>query len=203
VVPIFREQIKRGGPVTITHPEMRRYFMTPSEAALLVLQAGAIGTGGEVFVLDMGVPVSVLELAREMIRLAGLEPEKDIPIVFTQPYPGEKLFEDILTAEEGTVVTEHHRIYKARTNGNNGRNTDKLWSILEQLRLLASQDDRPAIIKTLCELVTNFHPAGGNGGSGSQKTTVSPPLTPGSTRPDIQDTVPYGEVGKLWQEKRA
>jgi FlaA1/EpsC-like NDP-sugar epimerase len=87
VVPIFREQIQRGGPVTITHPEMRRYFMTPSEAAILVLQAGAIGNGGEVLVLDMGTPVAIIDLAREMIRLAGLEPDKDIPIIYTQPSP--------------------------------------------------------------------------------------------------------------------
>ena len=88
VVPIFREQIQRGGPVTVTHPEMRRFFMTPSEAVLLVLQAGAIGKGGEIFVLDMGAPTAILDLAREMIQIAGLEPDKDIPIVFTEPYPG-------------------------------------------------------------------------------------------------------------------
>jgi FlaA1/EpsC-like NDP-sugar epimerase len=186
VVPIFREQIQRGGPVTITHPEMRRYFMTPSEAALLVLQAGAIGVGGEVFVLDMGVPVAVLDLAREMIQLAGLEPEKDIPIVFTQPYPGEKLFEDILTAEEGTVATKHHRIYKAKTNGIAGQSRSNLWDALEQLRALASQDNRQAILNTLCDLVPNFYPdiTTYHREASAQKPTESPQKKPGSLPPD-------------------
>jgi FlaA1/EpsC-like NDP-sugar epimerase len=205
VVPIFREQIQRGGPVTITHPEMRRYFMTPSEAALLVLQAGAIGVGGEVFVLDMGVPIAVLDLAREMIQLAGLEPDRDIPIVFTQPYPGEKLFEDILTAEEGTVATKHHRIYKAKTNGGAGKSRDNLWHALEQLQVLAGQDNRQAILKALCELVPNFYPAVStyNGESGAPRPAASPQTKPGSVWPDIQGTMPLGETGKQWQEKRA
>lgn len=159
VVPIFREQIQRGGPVTVTHPDMRRYFMTPSEAALLVLQAGAIGKGGEVFVLDMGAPVSVLDLAREMIMLAGLEPDKDIPIVFTRPYPGEKLFEDILTAEEGTLATKHERIYVARTNGfaREGKDVD---AYLDQLQSHVGQDNPPAILQALTDAVPNFKPAG-------------------------------------------
>jgi FlaA1/EpsC-like NDP-sugar epimerase len=200
VVPIFREQIQRGGPVTITHPEMRRYFMTPSEAALLVLQAGAIGVGGEVFVLDMGVPVAVLDLAREMIQLAGLEPEKDIPIVFTQPYPGEKLFEDILTAEEGTVATKHHRIYKAKTNGISVKGRSNLWHALEQLQVLASQDNRQAILKTLCELVPNFYPdiSTYRREVDSQKPAESPQMKTGNLWQSSQGTT---EVGKKWQEK--
>ena len=88
VLPVFEEQIRRGGPVTITDPEMRRYFMLTSEAVLLVLQAAAMGQGGEVFVLDMGEPVSVLELARDLIRSHSLEPDQDIPIVFTGARPG-------------------------------------------------------------------------------------------------------------------
>jgi len=204
VVPIFREQIQRGGPVTITHPEMRRYFMTPSEAALLVLQSGAIGVGGEVFVLDMGVPVSVLDLAREMIHLAGLEPERDIQIVFTQPSPGEKLFEDILTAEEGTVATKHHRIYKANTNGGAGKGNGDLWHGLEQLRTLASQDNRQAILKALCDLVPNFYPDVHtfHRETGVQKPAASSP-TPEDRWPGIQPIVPVGDPGRQWQEKRA
>lgn len=164
VVPIFWEQIQRGGPVTITHPEMRRYFMTPSEAALLVLQAGAIGSGGEVFVLDMGAPVAIVDLAREMIQLAGLEPGKDIPIVFTHPYPGEKLFEDILTAEEGTVATKHRRIHVARTNP-----TVKAGASLEQAleklqALIDRQDDAPEMVEALCQLVPNYSPADNDAG---------------------------------------
>lgn len=158
VVPIFREQIQRGGPVTITHPEMRRYFMTPSEAAILVLQAGAISNGGEVLVLDMGTPVAIVDLAREMIRLAGLEPDKDIQIVYTQPSPGEKMFEDILTAEEGTLATKHQRIYVAKTPSDSNGRQKNLWSILDQLQVLANGDDRRAIMKTLCEMVPNFTP---------------------------------------------
>lgn len=111
VIPIFKEQIKRRGPVTVTHPKMRRYFMITSEAVLLVLQAGTIGEGGEVFVLDMGEPVNILELAREMIRLSGYEPDKDIPIILTESGEDEKLFEDILTAEEGTEATKHEQIF--------------------------------------------------------------------------------------------
>jgi FlaA1/EpsC-like NDP-sugar epimerase len=202
VVPIFQEQIQRGGPVTITHPKMRRFFMTPSEAALLVLQAGAIGVGGEVFVLDMGVPVAVLDLAREMIQLAGLEPERDIPIVFTQPSPGEKLFEDILTAEEGTMATKHHRIYKAKTNGIVAKGRSNLWDALEQLQALASQDNRQAILKTLCELVPNFYPdiATYRRESSSLKITESPQVKQGNLR---SDTLDMKEVEKQWQERRA
>jgi len=114
VIPIFLEQIRRGGPVTITHPEMERYFMTTSEAVLLVLQAAAMGQGGEVFVLDMGKPVKILDIAKELIRFHGLEPDKDIPIVFTGIRPGEKLREELLTAEEGTEATKHKQIYVAR-----------------------------------------------------------------------------------------
>ena len=114
VIPIFKEQIERGGPVEITDPEMKRYFMMNSEACLLVMQAGALGGGGEVFILDMGEPVLIVDLAKEMIRLSGFEPDKDIPIVFTGIRPGEKLFEDILSAEEGTVATKYQKIFMAK-----------------------------------------------------------------------------------------
>jgi FlaA1/EpsC-like NDP-sugar epimerase len=114
VIPIFREQIKRGGPVEVTHPEMKRYFMLIPEACLLVMEAGAIGNGGEVFVLDMGEPVKILDLARDMIKASGLIPDKDIAIVFTGIRPGEKLFEEMLTAEEGTNATKYQRIFIAR-----------------------------------------------------------------------------------------
>ena len=114
VIPIFREQIQKGGPVEVTHPEMKRYFMMNSEACLLVLQASAMGNGGEVFVLDMGKPVAIVDLAKELIRLSGFEPDVHIPIVFTGTRPGEKLFEDILTAQEGTVATQHQKVFVAK-----------------------------------------------------------------------------------------
>jgi len=114
VIPIFREQIKRGGPVEVTDPEMKRYFMLTSEACLLVMQAGAMGAGGEVFVLDMGKPVKILDLAREMIKLSGFEPDVDIPIVYVGIRPGEKLFEELLSAEEGATATQSNKIFIAK-----------------------------------------------------------------------------------------
>jgi FlaA1/EpsC-like NDP-sugar epimerase len=131
VVPIFREQIKKGGPVEVTHPEMKRYFMLISEACLLVMQASAMGKGGEVFVLDMGKPVKILDLAKEMIKLSGLEPDKDIPIVFTGMRPGEKLFEEIFTAEEGTIATKNQKIFSAKITKNPG---DNFLVVIEKLR---------------------------------------------------------------------
>lgn len=117
VIPTFQEQIKRGGPITITHPDMKRYFMTTNEAVLLVLQAACDGRSGQVLVLDMGEPVKIVDLARNLIELSGLVPEHDIPIAFTGLRPGEKLFEDILTAEEGTIATRHDRIFVANVSG--------------------------------------------------------------------------------------
>ena len=111
VIPLFKRQIEQGGPVTVTHPEMVRYFMTIPEAVQLVIQAGALANGGEVFILDMGKPVKIVDFARDLIRLSGLEPEKDIQIVFTGIRPGEKLYKELLTAEEGTTATKHHRIF--------------------------------------------------------------------------------------------
>ncbi len=113
VVPIFIDQIRKGGPVTITHPEVKRYFMTIPEAVLLVMQAGEMGRGGEVFVLDMGDPVKIVDMAKQLIRLHGLEPEKDIPIEFIGMRPGEKMFEELLKAEEGVEKTNHELIHKA------------------------------------------------------------------------------------------
>lgn len=158
VIPLFEEQIKRRGPVTVTHPEMRRYFMVTSEAVLLVLQAGALGQGGEVFVLDMGQPIRIVDLARELIRFHGLEPDKDIPIVFTAPRPGEKLFEDLLTAEEGTTATAHRKIFVAKLLP--GPASERLAAYLKELERLASGGSREEIIALLRELVPTYRPAG-------------------------------------------
>jgi FlaA1/EpsC-like NDP-sugar epimerase len=114
VVPMFRKQIAEGGPVTVTHPDMTRYFMTIPEAVQLVIQAGAMGKGGEVFVLDMGEPIKITRLAEEIIRLSGMEPGKDMEIVYTGVRPGEKLFEEILTTEEVATSTKHKKIYVAK-----------------------------------------------------------------------------------------
>ncbi len=152
VMPIFREQIKRGGPVEVTHPEMKRYFMLNSEACLLVLQAGAIGEGGEVFVLDMGEPVKIWDLAKEMIKLSGFEPDKDIAIVFTGTRPGEKLFEEVLTAEEGTVATKHQRIFTAKTNLHN---TTDLLERIEKLQNILLTSDKQDLVKALKEIISS------------------------------------------------
>jgi len=117
VVPFFQRQIAAGGPVTVTHPDVRRYFMTIPEAVQLVLQAAALGHGGEVFVLDMGQPVRIIDLARDLIRLSGLEPEHDIEIRFTGMRPGEKLFEELFAADEEYGRTRHEKIFVAQ----NGR----------------------------------------------------------------------------------
>lgn len=136
VIPIFKEQIMKGGPVEVTHPEIKRYFMVTSESVLLILQAGAMAEGGEIFVLDMGEPVKIVDLAREMIRLSGFEPDKDIPVVFTGLRRGEKLYEDLLTAEEGTDSTCHEKIFRARLNPENSGLLDDLGISLPSYLLL-------------------------------------------------------------------
>jgi FlaA1/EpsC-like NDP-sugar epimerase len=113
VVEIFRRQIAGGGPVTVTDPEMKRYFMTIPEAVQLVIQAGALGQGGEIFVLDMGEPVKIVDLAENMIVLSGLKPERDIKIEYTGLRPGEKLYEELFSDRENFAVTRHERIFIA------------------------------------------------------------------------------------------
>ncbi|MBW1679498.1 MAG: polysaccharide biosynthesis protein [Deltaproteobacteria bacterium] len=155
VIPVFQEQIKRGGPVTVTHREMKRYFMTIPEAVLLVLQSGAMGNGGEVFVLDMGEPVKIYDVACELIRLSGLEPEKDIPIVITKARPGEKLFEELLTAEEGVEPTTHPKIFKARIK--DPLSQDILFRKIKELNNFARRQDSSAIIRTLQGIIPTYY----------------------------------------------
>jgi FlaA1/EpsC-like NDP-sugar epimerase len=114
VIPRFQQQLEKGGPLTVTHPEITRYFMTIPEACQLVLEAGAMGQGGEIFVFDMGQPVKIAELASKMIRMSGREPGKDIQIVFTGLRPGEKLYEELLNNAENTLSTYHEKIMIAR-----------------------------------------------------------------------------------------
>jgi FlaA1/EpsC-like NDP-sugar epimerase len=116
-VPLFRRQIEAGGPVTVTHPEVTRYFMTIPEACQLILQAGALGSGGEVFILEMGTPVKIADMAIDLIRLSGKEPGRDIEVVYTGLRPGEKLYEELITEGEGIVSTDHEGIMVLRPNG--------------------------------------------------------------------------------------
>ena len=150
VIPIFREKIKKRQPIEVTHPDMTRFFMTTPEACLLVMKAGAMGQGGEVFILDMGDAVKIVDLAKKMIQLSGLKPDIDIPIVFTKPRPGEKLFEEILTAEEGTVATQSQKIFTAKLSD---INIKKIDSQLLSLEKTAENGDKQATIKILKEMI--------------------------------------------------
>ena len=146
VIPIFRDQIRKRENITVTHPDMKRYFMLTSESCLLVLQAGAMGSGGEVFVLDMGEPVKIVDLARDMIRLSGYKPDKDIAIVFTGVRPGEKLFEELLTAEEGTNMTKNKKIFVAKPSS---ISFEKLSSNLGSLKKIIDSESKENIISFL------------------------------------------------------
>ena len=154
VVPIFMEQIKNRKPVTVTHPEVKRYFMTIPEAAQLVLQAGGLGGKGTVYVLDMGEPIRIVDLARDLIRLAGLEPERDIPIIFTGLRPGEKLFEELLTAEDGVVDSPHRKVFVARINGV----PEDFEDLLEDLLQAARSRDGARIREAFRRLVPTYKP---------------------------------------------
>ena len=156
VIPIFQEQIKKGGPITITDYDMKRYFMTITEAVQLVIQAGSMGKGGEVFVLDMGDPISIYQVAEEMIKLSGLKPDKDIPIVISGKRAGEKIFEELLTAEEGTVATLHDKIYSARVTVSEDRNYLKKVDAL--ISLARENKDSKNIFSLLKDLVPTYQP---------------------------------------------
>jgi len=158
VIPTFLEQLKKGGPLTVTHPDMKRYFMTIKEAVLLVFQAATIGKGGEVFVLDMGEPVKIVKLAEDLIKLHGLEPYKDIDIIFTGIRPGEKLFEELLTAEEGTDKTQYDKIFIAR-EVKNLYSKEELEEILKEIKKLICENSKPEEIKKyLAKYVPYYKP---------------------------------------------
>jgi FlaA1/EpsC-like NDP-sugar epimerase len=139
VIPIFKEQIARGGPVTVTHPDMQRYFMTIPEAAQLVMQAGAMGQGGEIFILDMGKPVKIVDLAKDLITLSGLRHGDDVEIVFSGVRPGEKLFEELSTGAEAADKTKHPKIYI-------GRVTSQPWvEIAAEVETLIANADAASV----------------------------------------------------------
>lgn len=153
VIPTFKRQIAKGGPVTVTHPEMVRYFMTIPEAAQLVIQAGAMAKGGEIFILDMGKPVKILDLARDLIKLSGFEPDVDIPIKFTGMRPGEKLYEELLTAEEGTSATKHKRIFVAKPNN---IDEEKIEALVHLIKERGSYLSREEVVEALQTVVPTF-----------------------------------------------
>jgi FlaA1/EpsC-like NDP-sugar epimerase len=153
VVPIFKKQIAEGGPVTVTHPEMKRYFMTIPEASQLVLQAATMGKGGEIFVLDMGEPVKIVDLARELITLSGFRPGEDIEIVFTGPRTGEKLFEELRIEGEDMQRTTHPKISIWK---NIPMDRDKLRAGLNELANIAKKQSHSEIVQKIKELVPEY-----------------------------------------------
>jgi lipopolysaccharide/colanic/teichoic acid biosynthesis glycosyltransferase/nucleoside-diphosphate-sugar epimerase len=156
VIPRFREQIARGGPITVTHPEMCRYFMTIPEAAQLVLQAGAMGAGGEIFALEMGEPVRIVDLARRMVELSGLRPDRDIRIVYSGIRPGEKLREEMRAREEDTVATAHPRI---RIFAGPRPQAGQIERTLNELRRAVDARDALRAVACLKDRVADYRPS--------------------------------------------
>ncbi len=156
VIPRFKAQILHGGPVTVTHPEITRYFMTIPEASRLVLEAAIMGKGGEIFLFDMGESVKIRSLAERMIKLSGLEPGKDIEIKYTGLRPGEKLREELLTRKENTLPTYHEKIFIAKQEEVDSQEVEKCISELAEI-LSSDQEDRDmAIVKNIKRLVSTF-----------------------------------------------
>ena len=183
VIPMFKEQIRSGGPITVTDPEVRRYFMTIPEAAQLVLQAGCICSGGEIFVLDMGEPVSILKLAEELIKLSGLAPYEDIDIKFTGLRPGEKLFEEINLEGEGIKPTVHKKI---KVLSSVRHDSKWLADEMEKLFAEAKQPDVRGMMKTMRRLVPEFKPV--------HHFKATPPPVFKRMRPDIFPSTKSGKT---------
>jgi FlaA1/EpsC-like NDP-sugar epimerase len=156
VVPLFKKQIERGGPVTVTHPEVTRYFMTIPEACQLILQAGSMGEGGEIFLLEMGTPIKIDNMARDLIRLSGFEPDVDIKIEYIGLRSGEKLFEELMTEGEGIIPTSHEKIMVLK-----GKecDLDLLNGKIDELARLAREEDADKIRNRLQEIVPEYKPA--------------------------------------------
>jgi len=172
VVPIFKEQIARGGPITVTHPDMMRYFMTIPEASQLVLEAAGIGKGGEVFILDMGEPVRIVDMARELVRLSGLKPDEDIEIVFTGTRPGEKLFEELALEGENATHTHHPKVFVGSVRR---QDPEVLATGLANMLEAIGRQDGEAAIALLSELVVEAQlSATPRVGSSSRRLEVVP-----------------------------
>lgn len=154
VIPLFKEQIQEGGPVTVTHPDIIRFFMTIPEAVSLVLTAGGLAKGGEIFILDMGEPVKILTLAENLIRLSGFKPYEDIPIEFTGLRPGEKLYEEILLNKEGMKKTANKKIFIGKPIE---LDTEKFHEKLIELKKVALKNDKDGIDKLIAEIVPTFN----------------------------------------------
>jgi FlaA1/EpsC-like NDP-sugar epimerase len=157
VVPLFKKQIQKGGPVTVTHPEVTRFFMTIPEACQLILQAGAMGSGGEVFVLDMGTPIKINDMARDLIRLSGFEPDVDIKIEYVGLRPGEKLYEELMTEGENIVPTRHEKIMVLKGIG---CDLQLLNGKIDELVHFAAEQDRDKVKFKLKEIVPEYKPVG-------------------------------------------
>ena len=153
VIPIFKKQIDNGGPITITHKDIIRYFMTIPEACNLVLEAGSMGKGSEIFIFDMGQPVKILDLANKMIRLSGLIPEKDIKIIETGLRPGEKLFEELLSNKENTIPTYHPKILTAKVEP---LSANHIKTQIEELKNILRLGDNFDIVKKMKDIVPEF-----------------------------------------------
>jgi FlaA1/EpsC-like NDP-sugar epimerase len=170
VIPIFTKQIEEGGPVTVTHPEITRYFMTIPEACQLVLEAGFMGHGGEIFVFDMGKPVKIADLANQMIRLSGLTPDKDIKIEYIGLRPGEKLYEELLADEESTMPTHHPKIKIAKVKKLEAPGTLlQIDNLLNSLYTLSKQE----VVDFFRELVPEY-----NSNNGNYKEQPNHPINP-------------------------
>jgi FlaA1/EpsC-like NDP-sugar epimerase len=156
VVPLFKRQIARGGPVTVSDPEATRYFMTVREAASLVIQAGAFGRGAEVFVLDMGQPIKILELARELITFSGYRPDLDIPIVFTGLRPGERRHERLWAEDETLVATAHPKIKRVESKNQPRGDLERVVGDLERAAVIC---DREQVLLLLRAAVPSYRPA--------------------------------------------
>ncbi len=164
VIPLFRRQIEKGGPVTVTHPEINRYFMTIPESSQMILQAGAMGEGGEIFVLRMGTPVKIVDMARDLIRLSGKEPKDGIKIVFTGLREGEKLYEELISVGEDILPTGHEKVMVLRSNNHSNDSQsllairEKLNKAIDELAKDANRHDTKTIKKRLKEIIPEYTP---------------------------------------------